>query len=164
MGRAGTNKEQIGRNCMIDYLFESKYPGGTYACLKLSEETQEQLFAFCNEVGITDLVQPEDYHCTLVYSKTPCPDVTNEDFALPCKAMAKGYKVLGVNDKVLVLELYCPNAKRLHELFREKYNASHDYDEYIPHITISSKFNGETPIELPEFEIEFVDSEVSALT
>lgn len=140
---------------MIDYLAESAYPGGTYSSLVLSASTQEQLYSFCAGLEIPNLVEPGEYHCTLIYSKHPCPAVSDEDFALPCEAMAKGYQIFGQDEKVLVLELYCPNATRLHQLFREKYGAAHDYPSYVPHITIAHNFTGELPVEIPEFEIVF---------
>lgn len=148
---------------VIDYLFESKYPGGTYSSLLVSDESQKELFAFCAGLGIDNLVDPEDYHCTVIYSKVPCFDIADEDFNLPCKAIPTGFKILGTDTKVLVLEVFCPNAVRLHNLFKEKYNATHDYPEYISHITISGEFDGEIPIELPEFEIVFDDFVVEKL-
>src|SRR5574337_1110859 len=104
----------------VDYLFESKYPGGTYSSLLVSDDSQKELFAFCASIGIDNLVDPEDYHCTVVYSKSPCPEIANEDFNLPCKAIPIGFKILGTDTKVLVLEVFCPNAVRLHNLFKEK--------------------------------------------
>ena len=65
---------------VIDYLFESKYPGGTYSSLLVSDESQKELFAFCAGLGIDNLVDPADYHCTVIYSKVPCFDIADEDF------------------------------------------------------------------------------------
>lgn len=147
----------------IDYLFESKYPDGTYACLNLSDDSKEELLAFCAGLDISNLVESKEYHCTLIYSREPCPDIIKEDFELPCTGLPVGFKILGTDEKVLVLELYCPDATRLHELFMEKYGATHDYPEYIPHITIANKFKGEIPKEIPEFEITFDDRKVEKL-
>lgn len=141
---------------MIDYLFESANPGGTYSSLKVDEDSGRELFAFCAGLGIHSLlVDPSEYHCTVIYSRYPCPDVAGEDFNLPCKAIPTGFKVLGTDTKVLVLEIYCPNAVRLHELFKEKYNATHDYPEYVSHITISGEFDGDIPVDVPMFDIVF---------
>ncbi|HEY6436618.1 MAG TPA: hypothetical protein VIY47_08510 [Ignavibacteriaceae bacterium] len=148
---------------IVDYLFESAYPGGTYACLIPSTESKEEILKFCVDQGIENLVNSDDYHCTLIYSKKPCLDVAKEDFGLPCKGLAIGFKILGVEKKVLVLELYCPDAIRLHELFMEKHGATHDYDEYIPHITIAEEFEGELPTDIPEFEIEFNGQKIEEL-
>lgn len=139
----------------IDYLFESKYPGGTYSSILVDQNSAEQLFAYCASLGIPDLVEPEEYHCTIIYSSEPCFDVADEDFGLECKAIPIGFRVLGSEKPVLVLELYCPNAVRLHELFMEKYGATHDYPEYIPHITVAKDFEGEIPTDVPEIEIVF---------
>lgn len=139
----------------VDYLFESAYPGGTYSSVLPSTESKENLFAFVTSLGIENLVEPDEYHCTLIYSKVSCPDIAQEDFNLPSNAMVIGYKILGTEKKVLVAELYFPNAVRLHNLFMEKHGATHDYPEYIPHITIADDFKGELPVEIPDFDIEF---------
>lgn len=148
---------------MKDYLFESAHPGGTYSCLIPSVDTREELYAYCASLNIDNLEEPDEYHCTLIYSKKACPDVAEEDFNIPCKALPIGFKVLGTDEKVLVLEVYCPNAVRLHELFMEKYGATHDYPEYIPHITVASDFDGEVPADVPEFEIIFNGQKIEEL-
>lgn len=140
---------------LIDYLFESAHPGGTYSSLIPSVESKEEIFAFCNSAGIPNLVESDKYHCTLIYSRKPCQDISGEDYELPCKALPIGYKILGDEHKVLVLELYCPQAVRLHTLFRREYGATHDYDTYIPHITIAKDFTGELPIDIPTCEVDF---------
>jgi len=147
-----------------DYLFESQYPGGTYSSLIPSVESREELYAFLAGLDIPNLEDPDEYHCTLIYSKKECPDVVKEDFALPSRAIATEYKILGTDTKVLVLEIYCPNAVRLHELFMRKYGATHDYDEYIPHITIAKDFKGKMPTEIPELEIIFNGQTVEELS
>lgn len=151
------------RNGTIDYLFESKYPGGTYSSLLPDRETKEKLFSHCAKLNVPNLVDPEDYHCTLIYSKKNCDNISKADFNLPCKALPIGFKILGDETKVLVLELYCPNAKDLHNTFLEKYGATHDYDEYIPHITIAKDFSGDLPIDIPDIEIIFIDKIIEKL-
>lgn len=150
---------------MIDYLFESanSHSGGTYASLLLDERSRQELFAHCIELGLENLIDPAQYHCTLIYSGIPCPDVAHEDFNLPCKAMVIGYKVLGVEKKVLVAELYCPNASSLHDKFIEKYGATHDYPDYIPHVTIAEDFDGKIPKDIPDFDLEFDDQTVEKI-
>ena len=139
----------------VDYLFESKHPGGTYSAILVNQDSAEQLFAYCASLGIPNLVEPTEYHCTVIYSGRACPDVATEDFGLECQAIPTGFRVLGSEKPVLVLELYCPNAVRLHELFMEKYGATHDYPEYIPHVTVAKDFEGEIPKDIPEIEIVF---------
>lgn len=149
---------------VTDYLFESAHPGGTYSSLLPSVECREELFAALAKLDIPNLVDPDEYHCTLIYSRHPCEDIANEDFDLPCKAIITGFKILGTDSKVLVLELYCPNAIRLHNLFKARYGATHDYPEYIPHITIASDFSGELPVELPDIDVDFSGYTVEELS
>lgn len=139
----------------IDYLFESFQPGGTYSSLLPSVDSKEQLHAFCVKQGIENLVDPDEYHCTLIYSKNPCPTVASEDYGLPCQAIPTGFRILGDERPVLVLEIYCPDAVNLHSRFRLKHGATHDYPEYIPHITVAKDFHGEVPKEVPDFDIDF---------
>ena len=106
----------------------------------------------------------DEYHCTLIYSETPCPKIVKEDFALPCEAIPIGFKILGKENPVLVLEIYCPNASRLHDLFIEKHSATHGFPEYIAHITVAKDFEFDYPPEdVPEFNIEFTGMMVEEL-
>ena len=147
----------------IDYLFENFQPGGTYSSLLPSVESKEQLYLFCAKAGIENLVDSDEYHCTLIYSKNPCPTISSEDYGLPCQAIPVEFRVLGTDSPVLVLEVYCPDAVNLHSRFRLKHGATHDYPEYIPHITVAKNFQGEVPKEIPEFDIEFTGFNIMEL-
>lgn len=149
---------------MIDYLFESAHPGGTYASIAPSNDTKEGIFRFCSDLGIENLEDQDDYHCTIIYSSKPCPEVAKEDFGLPCAALMKGFKILGEDTKVLVMELYCPRAKQLHDLFMEKYGATHDFPEYIPHITVAKDFTGQVPVDIYDGDIEFNGQSITELS
>jgi hypothetical protein len=140
---------------LLESLKNSSHPGGTYSALTLSTKSSEELLSFMASLGVDNLEDSDEYHCTLIYSAQPCPEITKEDFALPCKALPIEFRVLGKEKKVLVLEIYCPNASRLHNLFMEKYGATHDYPEYIAHITVAKDFIGEPPVDIPDFQIEF---------
>lgn len=129
----------------INYSLENTHKNGTYVALLPSAETKASLLRFCASLDVPDLVDSDEYHTTLIYSKVGCPDVVKEDFGLPIEAMMKGFKILGTDTKVLVIELFCPAAKRLHDRFRKEYGAHHDYDDYVPHITIATNFNGILP-------------------
>lgn len=137
---------------------------GTYASFQLSPASAKLLYDFCEEMRLPDRVEIDDYHCTIIYSHAPCPEVSQEDFNLPCKAVPKGYKLLGTEVVVLVLELECPNAEFLHNRFMEKHGATHDYDEYIPHITLTKSYYGtDLPADLPPFDIMFTGNTVEEI-
>jgi hypothetical protein len=137
---------------------------GTYASFHLSPASAKLLSDFCEDMHLSDAVEADDYHCTIIYSHAPCPEVAQEDFNLPCKAVPKGYKLLGTEVIVLVMELECPNAEFLHNRFMEKHGATHDYKEYIPHITLTKSYNGKVlPSELPPFDIIFNNFKVEEI-
>ena len=72
-----------------------EFANGTYSSLQLDPECAAQLYAFCQENSLPDLVEADDYHCTIIYSHQPCPEVEQEDFNLPFEGRPKGYKLLG---------------------------------------------------------------------
>jgi hypothetical protein len=137
---------------------------GTYASLIPSTSSKEKLYAFCASLDVPNLVDQDDYHCTLVYSTTPCPAIAKEDFGLPIEAIMRGFKILGDESKVLVIELYCPAAKSLHKHFRKAHDAHHDYDDYIPHITVAKDFKGELPSSIFEDDLLFTGMTVEELS
>jgi hypothetical protein len=138
---------------LLESLRDGTHPGGTYAALIPDVATREQIFAFCTSLDIPNLEDQDEYHCTLIYSEVPCISIREEDFGVPCEAMPIEFKILGKD--TLVLEIYCPNAARLHDLFKEKHNASHGFPGYIAHITVAKEYSGIPPIELPDFPIIF---------
>lgn len=147
----------------IDYLFEDvEHPEGTYASLIPSTDSKEKLFRFCSDIGIPNLMEIRDYHCTLIHSDTPVPEIITEDFGLPILALMKGFKVLG-DKKFLVIELYCPDAKSLNERLSEKYGATSDFPDFIPHISIAKNFEGEVPTDIFDGQIEFTGQKISEI-
>lgn len=149
---------------LLESLQNSSHPGGTYAALIPSRKSQEDLLSFVAGLDIDNLEDSDEYHCTLIYSETPCPNIVKEDFALPCEAIPIAFKILGEDKKVLVLEVYCPNAARLHDLFVQKHGATHGFPDYIAHITVAKDFEGEVPTEVPDFNIGFSGMMVEELS
>lgn len=56
--------------------------------------------------------------------------------------------------RALVIKLDCPYLEERHKYLMQKYNLEYDYDEYIPHITLSYDIGEmEVPkdVKFPEF-------------
>ncbi len=147
----------------VDYLFENYQPGGTYCSILPSNESKEALLNFCAGLGIDNLVDADEYHCSIICSDEPCPDVAKAEFGLPFEAIMKGFQVFGEESKVLVIELLCPDAKTLHDNFIEKFGATHKFPEYVPHITIAKDFTGELPEDMFDGTITFNGQTISEL-
>lgn len=148
---------------LYESLKQSPHPGGTYAAIIPSRESQEELYSFMAGLDIDAIEDSDEYHCTLIYSKNPCPEIAREDFELPCEAIPRGFALFGSDKDTLVLELYCPNAARLNRLFMREYNATSDFPEYKTHITVAQDYKGDLPNSVPEFNIKFTGMMIEEL-
>jgi 2'-5' RNA ligase len=130
---------------------------GTYAKLTLDRASMTRLSLFCKEHKIPT-ISPEDYHVTMAFSRVHVPELADYPINLPISVHVKGYKIFptvnkpGKNSLVVVLD-----SKYLHQIFKtftEEYGASYDYDEFIPHITVTYEWPEETvPETIPHFAL-----------
>lgn len=117
---------------------------GTYAKLVPTDVTKnriaEVLDQLCIEATSTDAL-----HTTVIYSRTPCSYAETLAPVLPISANATGFALFGddPDSKCLVLLLDCVEAEELHFLCRAN-GATHDYDMYEPHITLSYGYTRDT--------------------
>ena len=130
---------------MID-LMESKEPNGTYVAVKFDEDTQNALVEFAKEAGIPDALNKSEFHSTIVYSRKHLPDYevlgTIDE---PWEAKPKEFTVWekkpnAYDDRhtyCLVMQLTCPKMNERHTMAREDHGATYDFDEYLPHVTLS---------------------------
>lgn len=149
----------------------AKHKDGTYVSLNLSQASKELLDNFVEmNLGLTERVDSNTYHITVIYSRTPVPTAENllhMNNPLPVEAQVSGYEVFPTkNDgKCLVMRLDCPYATRLNtELTKQ--GATSDYDRYKPHLTIAYDMAQEVDINdlpLPRFTLEFDKLNVDAL-
>ena len=135
---------------MITFKEYVDHQYGTYASLKLSKESQDQLHEFISQY-IDQPTSKEDLHCTVVYSKTPCPNVESHQPKLPITAKASGYESFDSN--AFVLKLESDTLQQFHKETRAL-GASYDYPEYKPHITLASNHT-DTSIPVPNFDLVF---------
>lgn len=149
------------REYLMEAEAEDHNESGTYGALLLSKESKKKLHDWMQKHKIDKLVDAVDYHCTVVFSTKPVPEVKNIPIKLPFTARFKEWKVFG-DDKMLVVVLNAPSAKKLFDKTIEM-GAKTDYPEYVPHVTVALNYEGEVPKELPDFMIEFINFKVSPL-
>jgi 2'-5' RNA ligase len=146
----------------------AKHKDGTYVAYQMSKESRDLLDHFVEmNLGLTERIDPETYHITIIYSRTPVP--TAEQFAGPTTATANavGYEVFPTKtgDKCLVLRVQSTQA----EVFNKhlgSLGATSDYDAYKPHVTICYTYTGESDVAdlpLPQFPLYFDRIDVSPL-
>lgn len=139
-----------------EYLAEAEAAenkSGTYASLGMKRDSRDSLHDWLEKQKINELVDPNEYHCTLVYSTTPVPEFVKEKPELPIMAKPKGWKIFG-DKNMLVLVLSCEEA---HELFdiAKSLGAKSDYPSYVPHVTVALNYTDSVPKDIPPFSLEF---------
>jgi 2'-5' RNA ligase len=123
-------------------LFEDAgEPTGAYIACKFSEDTQNTLYKFAEDLNLTDIVPKDKFHITVIYSKTPI--TTNfkakGDYKTPLLVQPKELTVFGTREGngALVLELYAPELAQRHQYLMKKYDLAYDFPEYKAHVTLS---------------------------
>lgn len=131
-----------------------KRANGTYVCLNASEKSSEQLESWAKSHKIPD---PNwDHHITVTYSRKPVPEVENYKFKLPISVKISEWKLFNNPDgsKCLVGVIEDKRITKHHQNIKDIYGATHDFNDYTPHITMSYKYSLKNlPTELPDFEI-----------
>lgn len=115
---------------------------GKYVEVKLSEESKNYIESLGYLYDIPMLISKEDYHITVIYSKNkPMTGLElDEEIIEYCE-------IIGFNkfdDDLLVLLVKSEYLENKHKELMDNYDGEYDFDEYIPHITLSydaGKFN-----------------------
>jgi hypothetical protein len=147
-----------------EFLMEDLHAAGTYVNVKVSAEDQDKLYSWCEEHGIGPLMDKEDYHATVVYSPTPCPDAKHYDFNLPATANIVGWKAFDSQlGRCLVAQLQSEDLDKFNADMKNIYGATSNFPSYIPHITVSWGYEGALPENYPAFKITFDKAEVKGI-
>lgn len=126
----------------ICFLVENAKSDGVYIGIRF-ENTVEVLKDFFEELkklGIKNIIAFEKIHTTLIYSsKNPDSEIKIGEDLLGVKAKFSKFHVFDTadNKKALVLKLNCKALIDKHKKLMKEHDLSYDYDEYIPHITVS---------------------------
>lgn len=108
---------------------------GTYAAVKVSPSAADNIIDTAKKLGIPNLINPSDIHCTLLYSRKHIPLSGSID--VDYDAQVSNFELFGDNKEILVIKLLSSDIKERHKFLMDTYDATYDYDEYIPHITLS---------------------------
>lgn len=118
---------------------------GTYAGVRFSQDTKDAVNKFLKDNNIPKPVNVEKLHTTLLYSRKHLP---NYKPAGKLEAPLVGtpdelvvWKTQGDNGQeqsnCLVMKYTCPKLVQRHKDLMEEHDATFDYAEYNPHITLS---------------------------
>lgn len=113
---------------------------GRYIGMNFTPEAKEVLKRIVHDEGIPNSTPAEKMHTTLTYSKgSSVPDYEVEGkLEEPVEAEIDSFDVFPSDEgnNCLVAKLKCDEFHNRHKKAREM-GATYDYDEYIPHVTLS---------------------------
>lgn len=120
---------------------------GTYAAVTYTEESLDRLFRFANAANIPNLVDPDDVHTTMIFSKVPIASIEHGtiDFtqanlvAYPDRFESWLTRPMEdvIQTRCLILKLASEHLEWYHEMLSRCFNAIYDFEKYTPHIALS---------------------------
>lgn len=137
------------------YEIAKKVPDGSYVAVKYDDESRDKLYEFAEKLNLPNLLPKSKYHTTLIYSRKYNPDIKEDQSLYPLKIKGKELHVFDTQDnkRALVMKFDSPELVERHNFLMSEYQLQYDYDEYIPHITLSYDigdmdvdFSGKFPI------------------
>lgn len=130
---------------------------GTYASLKVLDPSAARLYEYIKKNKL-----PQGYedrqalHCTLLWSRRECPDMFPE-FDVVHRARPTGLHVFhSEGKKRLVLLLDAPTVVERHKTLMREHNATYDFEEYHPHVTIAYDIGDFEWWRLPPFHHDII--------
>lgn len=122
-----------------------KTPDGTYVAVKLSEESKDKLYSAAEKMKVPNILDKKDYHTTLIYSRKYLPEFEAKgELNPPIAATISKLEIFTGKDgdqKVLVAVVDCPELVERHKSIMDEHKATYDFDEYVPHVTLSYNCN-----------------------
>ena len=109
---------------------------GTYVGVRYDKQSMEHISELAHEYGLPISVSMGAMHSTIVYSRKFFP-FYKKRLEIDCPAVVERFEIWPCDGKnVLVLVLDSAAMIARHEGLLEK-GMTHEYDNYIPHITIA---------------------------
>lgn len=143
----------------ITELFEEEQQKGTYAAVKFSQKTIDQIAQYIKENDIPNGTPPDKLHCTVLYSRKYCPDYEPQGKIDPpmigeCGKLEVWESKGKLRDKpptrCLVLKFSCPELVERHNELMDDHGATYDFPEYKTHITLSYDIGDMDESDLPD--------------
>jgi hypothetical protein len=134
----------------------NEHRDGTYVSATLCDEDKETLYNWVTSNGISDPLNKDEYHVTVIYSRTPCPEAANYDYNTPITGNITGWKIFEAGiGRCLVAHIESEQLQTINADLQRNYGATSDFPEYIPHITVSYSYEGTIPDNYPAIKVKF---------
>lgn len=131
-----------------------------YIGMTVNKESTEKLYLFCEQNGIKINLNVNDveldFHVSLLSSDTVLDDeITINKMSVNVEAVK--WEILerkNENTQCLVLKVRANALNFLHNHIKDKYNLTHSFENFLPHITVDYNFKGKKPEVIPNFKIQ----------
>jgi len=138
---------------------------GTYAGMKFDSDSVAKLISFAEDNDIPKILSANEFHTTLLYSRKYLPNY--EPIGMldePLEASAMNFEIWdspanAFKDEAtrcLILKMECPEQVQRFNFLMDEHGASYDYDEYIPHTTLSYDVGD-------DFKLDSIQTDLSEL-
>lgn len=134
----------------VDNDFELGVDAGKYVGVHFTPDTIKQVKKIVDGEGIPNAISPEDYHATIAHSSRSNIPGYEPDGKLdePAQATIDHFKIFNTKEggRCLVAALDSDYLRDRHQKTMD-HGASYDFDEYIPHVTLSYNVGEDWPEE-----------------
>lgn len=117
---------------------------GTYAGIRFDDNTKNALHDYMMENQIPNMLDRDQLHTTLLYSRIHCPKYQPAGTDMHYVGTPGGFVLWDTSapggegqTKCLVLKFDSPELTERHHALRREHGATHDYEDFNPHITLS---------------------------
>jgi 2'-5' RNA ligase len=141
---------------------ETQKPG-TFVGARPSKESMNMIQDQIKKLDVPNPIDKGKMHITVIYSRKHLPDFkARGKLDKPIIAKPDKLHIFPARDSknALVLKIKCPELTKRHEEIMDEHEATYDFDEYRPHVTLSydagdydlSKYNADdfSDIEITE--------------
>lgn len=139
-----------------ELLFES-YNSGTFVSLKLTADSSHLLATWMKENNVPDPVKIEDLHVTIIYDRNSEFPWEPEKYRINLDPKTYRLALFGTNNNILVLSFKNKLLSDKHHKAKKEHNIQWDFDEYIPHITLTKDLPTNfdlSELKIPTFSIQ----------
>jgi len=135
-------------------LFEFTEDKGSYAAVTFCPETVKAIEAFQYDNEIPNPLNPDDFHSTVMFSRDYIPNFEVLEGPLDWQGRFEKFTVFPSDDtEALVLVYECHELKERWQKIMDEYDATWDYEQFIPHVTLSNDIEGLDIDKLPAYKV-----------
>ena len=119
-------------------LHEINESKGSYAAVKFDADTIKALAEYQAHNNIPAPLDKDEFHATVMFSTKYCPAFEALGEGLDWSGEFTDFDIFPSDeDNALVLKFSCPELEQRFADIMQTHDASWDYDDYLPHVTLS---------------------------